>query len=193
VVATVDPSVDEPAVAVEWLSLAEAARREGVALDTMRRRVRRGLYPSRQVRTPRGLAWQVRLVRTEPPHGGPTVGTSLGNLDTTVDPSLDPTVEPTVDSAGLGELVHLVDRLQHEVVTRTEACAYWQGRASVLEARLQQLEAQLALPAPQQPQPVQDAQEGPFSRSDAQPASESSQSTRTRPGLWTRLRTALRG
>jgi hypothetical protein len=38
-----------------------------------------------------------------------------------------------------------------ELQARTEAAAFWQGRASVLEQRVQQLEVQAALPAPAAP------------------------------------------
>src|SRR5205085_2045209 len=57
--------------------------------------------------------------------------------------------QASADSAALVELVHLVDRLQHEVVARTEAASLWQARAELLGAQLER--AQLALAAPTQP------------------------------------------
>jgi hypothetical protein len=142
----------------DWLDLAEAARRERVALDTMRRRVRRGVYPSRQVRTPRGLAWRVRLASPGDATLDHSLDEGLPTVDPTVDPTVMPNLAPTVDGVGLVELVHLVDRLQRDVVARTEAATLWQARAEMLASQLEQ--AQLALAAPKEPTP----QERPFLR-----------------------------
>lgn len=61
-------------------------------------------------------------------------------------------------SVDLSELVHLVAKLQADVVSKAEAAAMWQARAEMLAAQLEQ--AQRALPAPQPPQPAQDAPRG---------------------------------
>ncbi len=131
-----DPTVDDAHTDAPWLGLAEAAQHEGVALDTMRRRVRRGAYRRRQVRTPRGLTWQIQLGQvTAPPQGGPTVDHSL-------DPTVGPTVDPRVGAAPAGAmsavapLVALVERLQEDVVRKAEAAAMWQTRAEFLASQL---------------------------------------------------------
>src|SRR2546430_1477912 len=67
-----------------WLTLAEASGQLGISLDAARRRMRRGEFQRRQVRTRHGITWQVRL---EPPDPG-------ASLATTVVPTV--TIEPTV-------------------------------------------------------------------------------------------------
>jgi len=49
-----------------WLSLSEAAVQLEISLDAVRRRMRRGDFPKRQVRTRHGMAWQVKLTPAEP-------------------------------------------------------------------------------------------------------------------------------
>jgi len=84
-------------------------------------------------------------------------------------------------SATGGQVAAVPVSYLHDLQARAEAAAYWQGRASVLEARVQQLEGQLALPAPQ---PAQDA---PGGDSDAVVAKQPQRPA----GFWHRLRTAL--
>jgi len=69
-----------------WLSLAEAAQQLGISVDAVRRRLRRGEYPRRQMRTRHGLIWQVQLVPADP---GATLVASLV-------PVVESSVEPTV-------------------------------------------------------------------------------------------------
>jgi hypothetical protein len=92
-----------------WLALSQAAQLEGISLDAMRRRVRRGEYQRRQVRTRHGLAWQVRLdAGTQGgAHRGPTLAPTVDAGAPWVAPTDEPTVAPTVDPGGLldGELV----------------------------------------------------------------------------------------
>jgi hypothetical protein len=52
----------------DWLPLAEAARRIGVSLDTLRRRMKRGEVRARKVPTRHGPAWQVRTDDLPAPH-----------------------------------------------------------------------------------------------------------------------------
>src|SRR5438445_13762582 len=69
-----------------WLTLAEASGQLGISLDAARRRMRRGEFQRRQIRTRHGITWQVRL---EPPDPGAT-------LATTVVPSVE--IEPMVQA-----------------------------------------------------------------------------------------------
>jgi hypothetical protein len=84
--ATLDANVGATVEPDGWLNLAEAAEQFGISLDAMRRRMHRGTFPRRQVRTRHGLAWQVRLEPLEP---GATMAP-------TVAPVVD--VEPTVQA-----------------------------------------------------------------------------------------------
>jgi hypothetical protein len=59
-------------------------------------------------------------------------------------------------------LVDLVDRLQRDVVARTEAATVWQARAEMLAVQLQQAQERiLALEAPQEPIPSEISSSGP--------------------------------
>ena len=49
------------AAAEEWLAIGPAARRAGVSVDTVRRRIRDGSLPARKVASRHGPAWEVRL------------------------------------------------------------------------------------------------------------------------------------
>jgi hypothetical protein len=140
----------------DWLPLSQAAQAEGISLDAMRRRVRRGEYQRRQVRTRHGVAWQVRL---NPGAQGGTHGGSTVDTDAPwVAPTDAPTVAPTVDPGALvdGQLVvYLRERdeqlaqIQAELLARSEAAATWQARAEMLLVQLQQAETRLlALEAP---------------------------------------------
>src|SRR5215212_9163563 len=61
--------------ASQWVGLTAAAARVGVAVDTMRRRAKRGDVPSRQVPTPQGHRWEVLL--SEPAAAQPSRETAL--------------------------------------------------------------------------------------------------------------------
>jgi hypothetical protein len=149
--------VDDSPTPNGWLGLGEAAEQLGISLDAMRRRVRRGEYVRRQVRTRHGLAWQVRL---DHPKLGATVGATVA-----------PTVAPTVDGAAtvgatLGDFVlylrerdHLRDqeleRAHRDALAKAEAAAMWQARAELLAVQLQQAQERiLALEAPKEPVPA---------------------------------------
>jgi hypothetical protein len=65
-----------------WLTLAEGARRLGVSLDTLRRRVKRDQVEARKVPTRNGPAWRVRvdLIDAPWPDAAPAVATDLTQL-----------------------------------------------------------------------------------------------------------------
>jgi hypothetical protein len=125
--------IDSPAG--QWLSLTEASTALSVSVKTVRRRVHAGTLQSRQVGTQHGPAYEVWLP-TVSPNGHSTFQGSLGQG----------THGQGNHAATMLELVHLVGRLQTELVAKAEAAAMWQERCRVLEDRLQ------ALPAPTTPQ-----------------------------------------
>ena len=148
-----------------WLGLAEAAELLGISLDAMRRRVRRGEYQRRQVRTRHGPAWQVRIHPGA--HGEPMVTpTDAPWVSPTVDDgaTVAPTVK-TVDAAAVGELVAYLrerDQLRDQELERTrrdaqakaEAAALWMARAELLASQLQQAHERIhALKAPKEADP----------------------------------------
>lgn len=126
---TVPTTVDSD----RWLSLADAARALGVSEKTARRRTKAGQLDARQVPTPHGPAWQVRVPDTVPTEG-------------------------RVDGAGTQaatvlELVRLVGELQ----AKAEAAGLWQGRAETLAHQLAEVRETIkALQAPPDPQPARD-------------------------------------
>ena len=71
-----------------WITLAEAAQQLGISLDAARRRMRRGEFPRRQVRTRHGVTWQVRLMPTDAADPGARLASTL--VPTV---ALEPTVE----------------------------------------------------------------------------------------------------
>src|SRR4051812_18698928 len=118
-VGMVDSTVDSGS----WLTLAEAARALGVSEKTARRRAKVGHIEARQIPSPRGPMWQVRVPRWVP---------SEGTVDSPLDSGQD-RHEGTQDHAtSLLELVRLVGELQ----AKAETAAMWQGRAEVLADRL---------------------------------------------------------
>src|ERR1051325_2328111 len=68
----------------EWLTLHAAAEQLGISLDAMRRRMRRGEYPRRQMRTRHGLTWQVRLRHLHPGPPPPPAVAPIVDVDATV-------------------------------------------------------------------------------------------------------------
>jgi len=110
-----------------------------------------------------------------------------GRVPTHAETRSEPSGNGSAVSADLSELVHLVVKLQADVVAKAEAAAMWQARAEMLAA---QLDHARALPAPQ---PAPDAQESTPSRSAAETSVAPSESAQARPGFWTRLRAALGG
>src|SRR5579864_3054988 len=114
----------------------------------MRRRVRRGEYQRRQVRTRHGPAWQVRL--NPGAQGEPTVA-----------PTDEPTVAPMVNGAAtVSELVAYLrerdqvrdqelERVRSDAQAKADAAALWMARAELLATQLQQAQERiLALEAP---------------------------------------------
>ena len=54
------------------ISIQEAAMRLGVSVETIRRRVHKGVLKSRQVPTPQGFVWMVELPNEEPQRETPS-------------------------------------------------------------------------------------------------------------------------
>lgn len=123
---TVDSTVDSG----QWRSLAAAARALGVSEKTVRRRAKAGQLEARQIPSPRGPAWQVRVPSTVP---------SAGRVASPLD-SVQGRHEGTQDqTTALLELVRLVGELQ----PKAEAAAMWQARAELLADRLTIAESRL--------------------------------------------------
>jgi hypothetical protein len=145
----------------DWLTLAEAAARLGMSLDAMRRRMRRGEYPRRQVRTRHGLTWQVRL---EPLDPGASLAPTVAQIVA---------VEPTVQA--------LLDYLRERDQQRDRELAELRATLAQANADLVEHAAQLAEARDQlrvlQPAPAESAISG---ESDAV-ASKSTQTTSAAP------------
>jgi DNA-binding transcriptional MerR regulator len=130
---------DDVQPADDWLTLSEAASQLGVSIDAVRRRMRRGEFQRRQIRTRHGVTWQVRLSGNDP-------GATLAN---TVVPTV--ALEPTVEAL----LAYLRDRDQirdAEVAQLREDLG--RARADLVDHAMQLAEAReqmraLHAPAPQ--------------------------------------------
>jgi len=129
--------------AAEGLTLAEAAARLGVSTDTVRRRIKRGDVSARQEQTKFGPAWVVLLGTAPVPSNGAHGSASPPG-------SSAPSVAPA-PTAGMSELVNLVDKLQHEKAELAAQNGFLQARLQLLQDQLER--AQLALEAPK-PEPV---------------------------------------
>jgi len=114
-----------------WVPLAAAANQLGLSRDALRRRIRRGTIPSRQVQTRYGATYEVQLAEVSA-----TVA-DAGRQANGHHPGASATVTP----ASLAEFATLVRDLSE----RSERNA-WQARAEHLSSQLDQ--AQRALPAP---------------------------------------------
>src|SRR5687767_10112866 len=88
-VTTTAEDVPAQASADGWISLADAAAQLEISLDAVRRRMRRGDWPRRQVRTRYGITWQVRLDSSDSSPGA--------SLASTLVPAVVD-VEPTVQA-----------------------------------------------------------------------------------------------
>ena len=132
--------IPEQDAANGWLTLAEAARRVGCSIDTVRRRLKRGELESRQVAARHGLAWQVRL------SGLQTVGG---------DPA-----QPA-QSPGVAELVRLVGDQQQTILELSGRCGFLQAQVQQLRAAL---EAPKAAEMAQEPTPDHEAAPEPVTR-----------------------------
>jgi hypothetical protein len=122
-----------------WLSLNEAAVLLGVSTDTVRRRMKRGEFQSRQIPTPHGPAYQVLC--NPLPNQSATLAATLA----------DPTEEETSEAQkplALIEMVRLMEKLQEEnsrLQLKAESAAMWQGRAEMLALQLQKAEDQIKM------------------------------------------------
>jgi hypothetical protein len=103
----------------EWLSLADAAKRLGLAVDTVRRRVKRGELQGRKLPTQTGYRWEVYL--------------DGAYVDVQADP------EPPMPR--LDELVNLVRDLTTQNVQLAGQVGYLQGKLQDAEHKLALLEA----------------------------------------------------
>jgi hypothetical protein len=119
-----------------WLSLAAAAEQMGVSRDALRRRIRRGTIPARQVTTRYGPTYEVQLA---------DVTASVADAARQTDGHYAGTTA-TVTATSLAELTTLVRDLGERSERNAAAAAMWQARAEMLAQQLQQ--AQLALAAP---------------------------------------------
>ena len=127
--------VEEQEEAV-WLSLNEAASLLGVSTDTVRRRMKRGEFQSRQIPTPHGPAYQVRL---EAP--ARQAATPAATVAATVEIEPKQEGQEAAGSPALVEMVRLMEKLQEENIRlqlKAESAAMWQGRAEVLMLQLGQ-------------------------------------------------------
>lgn len=128
-----------------WVPLVEAARQLGISVDTARRRIRRGDWPTsatRQHSTPQGFTWEVDLG---------ALRTSATEVRST-DPGTPPTrLHPAAEA---GHLAAILRDTQGALMQQTQAAAMWQARAEHLGQQLEQARGELlALKAPD-PVPV---------------------------------------
>jgi hypothetical protein len=118
----------------EWVSLSAAADRLGCSLDTIRRRLKRGELPGRQVARPQGFTWQVFL--GDCPGPGAHVRSQM----------------PTSSGPDLAPLVALLERTQADLVQATATIAVLQAYGATLAAELACTRERLALlEAPKRP------------------------------------------
>ncbi len=151
-----------------WLTLAEAAAEFNISVDTLRRKIKRGTIPARQVQTRFGPTWQVCLTLPWADAGGNADGSAEGGGH-----PAEGSGQGGAEGRATLELVALVRQLHGDLVQKAEAAAMWQARAMMLDAELQSARGELrALQAPQeQPQPAQDAPQSPPAASQPMNAS----------------------
>lgn len=99
----------------EWVTIAEAAKRLGVSVDTVRRRVKDGSLTSQQVQRPQGYTWQIFLADAQQSDA------------------------PTQQS--LGELVSLVRDLQKENRDLAGQLGYLQAQLQAAQEEVRMLRA----------------------------------------------------
>lgn len=116
------------------MPLADAARLLGKPERTIRRWAANGRLPA--TRTADG--WLIELELDE---HGQVAATDRINGHTSGRTA-------SRGTANGGHLAMVPVTLLQDLMGKAEQAAYWQGRASVLETRIQELEQQLALPAP---------------------------------------------
>ncbi len=117
----------------EWLTLQVASQRLGVSIQTLRRKVKKGNIPSRQVETIHGMTYEVCVAPDYP---------TLERVGWET--------RPKTEESGSLELLALLHKLQdenrelhQEVVAKSEACAMWQARAEMVSAQLTATQVQL--------------------------------------------------
>jgi hypothetical protein len=99
----------------EWVTIAEAAKRLGVSVDTVRRRVKDGSLTSQQLQRPQGFTWQVFLADAQQP--------------------------PAPTQQSLGELVSLVRDLQKENRDLAGQLGYMQAQLQQAQEEVRLLRA----------------------------------------------------
>jgi excisionase family DNA binding protein len=135
-----------------WLSLPEAAAELNCSVDTVRRRIKRGELPAKQVATQRGNAWRVLL------------STPLSSVPTVGNDATQPAAHEDKD-AGIVALVELVSRLQEENRTLAGQLGFVQAQAQQAEETIRALQAgaeQAASDAPANDRTSERAAVGPF-------------------------------
>lgn len=111
-----------------WLSLPQAAAALSCSVDTVRRRIKRGELPAKQVATQRGPAWRVLL--STPLSNVPTLGNDAGQP-----------AGHEVNNAGVVALVELVGRLQEENRTLAGQVGFLQAQAQQAQETIRALQA----------------------------------------------------
>ncbi len=136
------------------LTIAQAADALGISVKTVRRRIRMGQLKTRTVQGRNGPEHRVDQVdRTndhrQSDHSQRDQGHDQSHSDQgRRDRGHDQGHAPTVD---ISSLVALVEKLNEQLVQKSEAAAMWQTRATVLAEQIDALRDQLALPAPTEP------------------------------------------
>jgi excisionase family DNA binding protein len=133
--------IDETPEVDGWLTLAEAAEKLSVSIDTVRRRLHRGELIAKEEITRFGKAWRVKLEDVPSPQHSATQGVPTPEQ---VVPSGEQNGVHSpgqgVDAQGMLELVQLIKELQ----LKAETAAMWQARAMVLEEQLGYTRLQLS-------------------------------------------------
>jgi excisionase family DNA binding protein len=124
---------DESPTTGEWLTLAVAAEKLGVSVDTVRRRLHRGELIAKEELTRFGKAWRVQLDELPSAGQSPTQDLPTAEQNGVHSPGQG------VDGPGMLELVQLIKELQ----LKAETAAMWQARAMVLEEQLGHTRLQL--------------------------------------------------
>jgi hypothetical protein len=135
-----------------WISLEEASVKAGLSEKTLRKRIKDGTLPYRQVETRWGLAYQLRL--EEVPGSSSRVEGESSSLEGRVEAESS-TLEDQLpqDDAGLVQALQraleMISKLQEEATAKGEAASLWQGRAEMLSYQLNQSQDTIkALEAP---------------------------------------------
>ena len=134
---------------MDLVTMAEAAQRLGVSIDTVRRRLRRGELQGRHQPTPQGFIWLVQV--PEPADHGPIAGyvnreSSPTHGEENERPVLAGAGTPA-DAATSGGDIHalreLVDVLRHEIDTRDRQLETKDGQLKSKDRQIEQLHLML--------------------------------------------------